>query len=102
MSELHILLKVRLKVHPVLQTMLIDILQYKHKWVVEGASIVPKELEFRSSAMGKWEDELDELGELVDLDAMHYTKSALGKVSFPPKVCFVPGKMVHVQFDSRS
>ena len=43
--------------------------------------------------MGKWEDELDDL---VDLDAMHCTESALGKVSLPPKACFVPGKALHV------
>ena len=39
---------------------------------------------------------------LVDLDNMHSTESALGKVSLPPKACFVPGKAVHVQFDGRS
>ena len=33
---------------------------------------------------------------------MHSLESALGKVSFPPKACFVPGKAVHVQFDGRS
>ena len=54
---------------------------------------MPKELDFTSSTAGKWEDEPDEP---VDLDAMHCTKSALGKVSSPPKACFVPGKVVHV------
>ena len=60
---------------------------------------MPKELDFTSSTTGQWEDELDEP---VDLDAMHCTKSTLGKVSLPPKACFVPGKVVHVQFDGRS
>ena len=54
---------------------------------------MPKELDFPSSTTGKWENELDEL---VDLDAMHCTESALGKVSLLPKACFVLGKVVHV------
>ena len=33
---------------------------------------------------------------------MHCAESALGKVSLPPKVRFVSGKAVHVQFDSGS
>ena len=33
---------------------------------------------------------------------MHCTKSALGKVSLPPKACFILGKVVHVQFDGGS
>ena len=43
--------------------------------------------------MGDWEDEPDKL---VDLETMHYTKSALGKVSLPPKARFVLGKVVHM------
>ena len=54
---------------------------------------MPKELDFPSSTAGKWEDELDDL---VDPDAMHCAKSALGKVSLPPKAHFVPGKALHV------
>ena len=54
---------------------------------------MPKDLDFPSSTAGKWEDELDNL---VDLDAMHCTKSTLGKVSLPPKARFVPGKVVYV------
>ena len=54
---------------------------------------MPKELDFSSSTPGKWEDELDKP---VDLDAMHCTESALGKVSLPAKACSVPGKVVHV------
>ena len=38
----------------------------------------------------------------LDLDNMHSTESALGKVSLPPKARFVPGKVVHVQFDGGS
>ena len=95
--ELHTLLKVVLKAHLELQLILIGVHQYKPTWIVGGASAAPKELDFTSSTMGKWEDELDEP---VDLDAMHCTESALGKVSLLPKVCFVPGKAVHVQFDS--
>ena len=67
--------------------------QYKPTWIIGGASAEPLELDFTSSAMGKWEDKLD------DLDAMRCTKIALGKVGLPPKVCFVPGQAVHVQFD---
>ena len=49
--------------------------------------------------MGECKDELDEL---VDLDARHCTKSALGKVSLPPKAQFVGGKAVHMQFNGGS
>ena len=82
-----------LKAHPELQAMLIDIQQYKPMWAIGGTSAMPKEFNFTSSTMGKWEDTLDEL---VDLDAMHCTESSLGKVSLPPKACFVLGKVVHV------
>ena len=97
--ELRTLLKVMPKVHPELQAMLIDIQQYKPTWAIEGTSIAPKELDFPSSTMAKWEDGPDDL---VDLDAMHCTESALSKVNLPPKACFVPGKAVHVWFDSGS
>ena len=43
--------------------------------------------------MGKWEDKPDDP---VDLDTMHCAKSALGKVSLPPKAHFVLGKVMHV------
>ena len=43
--------------------------------------------------MGEWEDELDKP---VNLDAIHCAEFALGKVSLPPKACFVLGKVVHV------
>ena len=77
--------------------MLIDIQQYKPTWAMGGVSTaIPKELDFSSSTVGKWEDEEDEPDEPVNLDAMHCTESALGKVSLPPKACFVPGKVVHV------
>ena len=49
--------------------------------------------------MGKLEDEPDKQ---IDLDAMHRSETALGKVSLPPKARFVPGKALHVQFDGRS
>ena len=86
-------MKVAPKAHPELQAMLINIQQYKPTWAIGGASAMPEELDFPSSTTGKWEDELDEL---VDLDAMHCAKSALGKVSLPPKARFVLGKVVHV------
>ena len=60
---------------------------------------MPKELDFTSSITREWQDGLDKL---VDLDAIHCAKSALSKVSLPPKACFVLGKVVHVQFDGRS
>ena len=82
MPELYALFKVVVKAHLELQPMHIDIQQYKPRWVIGGASVAPLELEFPSNTTGKWEDELDEL---VDLVAMHCTKSALGKVSLPPK-----------------
>ena len=96
--ELQALLKVAPKAHPKLQVMLIDIQQYKPTWTIGGTSAAPKELDFPSSTMGKW----DELNDPVNLDDMHSTKSALGKVSLPPKACFVPGKAVHMQFDGGS
>ena len=78
--------------------MLIDIQQYKPTWAIGVASTMPEELDFPSSTTGEW----DELDNPVDLDDMHCTESALGKVSLPPKACFVLGKVVHVQFDGRS
>ena len=62
--------------------MLIDIQHYNLMWVVGGIAAAPKELDFTSSTTGEWEDELNEL---VDLDAIHYAESALGKVNLPPK-----------------
>ena len=91
--ELCALLKLVPKAHPELQAILINVQQDKPTWVVGGASAVPKELDFTSSTLGTWEDKLDEP---VDLDAMHCTESALGKVSLPPKARFVPGKVVHI------
>ena len=96
--ELRALLKVTPKVHLELQAMLIDVQQYKHTWAVGGASTMPEELDFPSSTAGKW----DEPDNPVDLDNMHNTESALGKVSLPPKARFVPGKVVHVQFNGGS
>ena len=61
-------------------------------------STMPEELDFLSSTAGEW----DELDNPVDLDDMYSTESALGKVSLPPKACFVPGRAVHVQFDGGS
>ena len=49
--------------------------------------------------MSKWEDELDEP---VDLVTIHCTKTALGNLSLPPKVCVMLGKAVHIHFDSGS
>ena len=91
--ELLALLKVALKAHLELQAMLIDIQQYNPICDIGGSSAMPKELDFPSSTSGKWEDEPDDP---VDLDAMHCTESALGKVNLPPKPHFVPGKVVHV------
>ena len=53
---------------------------------------MPEELDFPSSTAGKW----DEPDYPVDLDNMHCTEFALGKVSLPPKACFVLGKVVHM------
>ena len=75
--------------------MLIDIQQYKPTWAVGGVSAMPKELDFPSSTVGKW----DELDDPVNLDDMHCTKSALDKVSLPPKARFFLGNVVYVQFD---
>ena len=96
--ELRALLKVAPKAHPELQAMLIDVQQYKTTWAVGGASTTPEELDFPSSNAREWE----QLDDPVDLDDMHCTKSALGKVSLHPKARFVPGKAVHVQFDGGS
>ena len=52
--ELYTLLKVMPKANPELQAILIDVQQYKPKWVMGGASTMPKELDFTRSTMGKW------------------------------------------------
>ena len=54
---------------------------------------MPKELDSTSSTVGEWEDELNEL---VDLDAIQCTKSALGKMSLLPKAHFVLDEEMHV------
>ena len=64
-----------------------------------GVSAVPSELDLTSSTMGEWEDELDEP---VDLNAMQYAGTALGKVNLLLKACFVPDKAVYMQFNSGS
>ena len=74
--ELQALLKVVLKAHPELQEMLIDIQLYKPIWAIGGASAMPKELDFPSSATDKWENEPDDP---VDLDNMYCTESAKAK-----------------------
>ena len=38
----------------------------------------------------------------MGLDAIHYARIALGKVSLPTKAYFVLGKAVHMQFDGSS
>ena len=97
--ELRTLLKVVLKAYPELQDVLIDVQQYKPMRFVGGTSAAPEDLDFISCTMGKCEDRPDDL---VDLKAMHCAYSALGKVSLPPKACFVLGKVVHMQFDGCS
>ena len=96
--ELRTLLKVVAKAYLELQALLIDIQQYKPTWAIGGMSAAPEKLDFPSSTTGKW----DYLDNAVDLYNMHSAESALGKVTLPPKACFVPGKAVHVQFDGRS
>ena len=56
-------------------------------------------MDFTSTATSKGEEEPDEL---VDLDTMHCTKTALGKVNLPLKAHFVPGKVVNVQCNGGS
>ena len=91
--ELHALLKVVPKAHLELQAMFVDVQQYRPTWVMGGTSTMPKDLDFPSSTVGKWEDKPDKL---VDLDTIHCAESALGKVSLPPKARFVLGKVVHL------
>ena len=54
---------------------------------------MPEELDFPSSTAGDWKDKPHNP---VDLDDMGCTKSALGKVSLPPKARFLLGNAVHV------
>ena len=97
--ELCTLLKVVPKVQLELQALLINIHMYKPTWVMGGTSAMPKELDFTSSMVGKWEDEPEKL---VNLYTMHCVEFALGKVSLPLKVHFVLGMVGHVQFDGGS
>ena len=64
--ELHALLKLTPKAHLELQARLINVQQYKPTWAMGGASAMPKELDFPSSTVGKWENKSDKP---VDLDA---------------------------------
>ena len=47
------------KAHPELQSMLINVQQFRPTWVLGGASATLRELYFTSSTAGKWEDESD-------------------------------------------
>ena len=96
MLELYTMLMVVVKAHPKLQAMLNDVQQYKPTWIVGGISATPLELDFTSSTLDEWENKPDEL---VNLATMHCAKISLDKVTLLPKVRFVLGKAVHIEFD---
>ena len=52
-SELRALLKISPKAHPKLQALLIDLMLYKPKFVVEAKSVAPSELLFQESGSGE-------------------------------------------------
>ena len=98
-QELCTLLKVTPNTYLELHAMLIYIQESKPTWLVGGISAMPYKLDFTSCAMGECENEPSEP---VDLDSIHCTETALGKVSLPPESLFVLGKPVHMHFVSDS
>ena len=95
-KELRALLKVAHKAHPELQVLLIDLMQYQPKLLVNERCAARQELEMHEEltlALEEW---------LVDklLDDMIMGEAALQQpVHLSPKVRFALGKAVHVQFD---
>ena len=91
--ELCTLLKVMPKAHLELQAMLIDVQQYKPTWAIGGAS-PPCLKSWTSQAALQASGRMSRMSRLTWM--LCTAKSALGKVSLPPKACFVLGKVVHV------
>ena len=93
-KELRALLKVAPKAHPELQALLIDLMQYKPKLLVDERRVAPQERDMAEESArldDDWEDD------------MLLAESALQRpVHLPPRARFAPGKAVHVQFDGGS
>ena len=93
-KELRALLKVAPRAHPELQALLIDLMQYHPKLLVDELRVAPTELDMAEEAAPRdddWESD------------MLLAESALQKpVHLPPRARFAPGKAIHVQFDGGS
>jgi hypothetical protein len=88
--ELKALLKIAPKAHPELHALLIDLTQYKPKFIVGDRSAAPEELGMDTAAPEAPED----------LDEMKTAEQALQKpIHLPAKARFTPGPAIHVQFD---
>lgn len=95
--ELKALLKIAAKAHPELHAMLIDLQQYRPKFVVGEPPVAPPELGMVGDAVG--DSPLEEL-EITDMIA---AERALRKpIHLPPKARFSPGPAIHIQFDGGS
>ena len=90
---LRALLKVAHKAHPELQALLIDLLQYKPKLLVDERRVAPGELDMATTAPLD-----DERSNDVDItEDMATAEAALqDPVHLPPRARFAPGKAVHV------
>ena len=58
-KELHVLLKVAHKAHPELQVLLIDLMQYQPKLLVDEQHLAPQELEMRDEEAGDQDEGAD-------------------------------------------
>jgi hypothetical protein len=88
--ELKALLKIAPKAHPELHALLIDLTQYRPKFIVGDRSAAPEELGMEAEAPEAPED----------LDEMKTAEHALQKpIHLPAKARFTPGPAIHVQFD---
>ena len=93
-KELRALLKVAPKAHPELQALLVDLMQYRPKLLVEDRRVAPPELEMTGEVTPPHPS---------DNDDARLAESALQRpMHLPPRARFAPGKAIHVQFDGGS
>ncbi len=84
--DLKALLKVANKAHPAIHAMLIDLLAYKPKLIVDGGRRASSELGMEAEAR-----------EDLDLEDMKTAEGALQKpIHLPPRARFSPGPHIHV------
>ena len=95
--ELKALLKVSNKAHPELQALLIDLMQYKPKFLIGGKAVAPLELGMEDPPhyLPPPDPPIED-----QVDAMAKAEEALRQpIHLPAKARFSKGPAIHVQFD---